>query len=216
LRAALRRIGLSAVARKSGRFDFDGGARVRLGTGLLESVVTVGTLGICYHIRCGAHSTLAGEAFLHRRPPVDLHGLRGGAIRYLDRVVPVERGHTRDISAVGRSADGAAEMGTHRRRFRLRPRTWSVAESPPPTPRVDDEATLPRSARGSVPASRRRIPGDRSRAARWAGDLSLRSARGIDPDPRCAAWCAPDPAEREGVTSWRRSCLCMVSAVSAR
>lgn len=36
------------MARKSGRFRFDGGAATYFGTGLLAFLVTVFTLGICY------------------------------------------------------------------------------------------------------------------------------------------------------------------------
>jgi uncharacterized membrane protein YjgN (DUF898 family) len=36
------------VARKSGRFQFDGGAGTFLGTGILAALITIFTLGICY------------------------------------------------------------------------------------------------------------------------------------------------------------------------
>ena len=36
------------MARKSGRFQFDGGAGTYLGTGILAALITIFTLGICY------------------------------------------------------------------------------------------------------------------------------------------------------------------------
>jgi uncharacterized membrane protein YjgN (DUF898 family) len=49
-RSALGRpiVGGGMVARKSGRFQFDGGAGTFLGTGILAALITICTLGICY------------------------------------------------------------------------------------------------------------------------------------------------------------------------
>jgi uncharacterized membrane protein YjgN (DUF898 family) len=70
------------VARKSGRFQFDGGAGTYLGTGILAALITIFTLGICYPFamvllerwRC-KHTYIDGQRLVFTGTGIGLFGL---------------------------------------------------------------------------------------------------------------------------------------------
>jgi len=70
------------VARKSGRFQFDGGAGTYLGTGILAALITIITAGICYPFamvllerwRC-KHSYIDGQRLVFTGTGIGLFGL---------------------------------------------------------------------------------------------------------------------------------------------
>jgi len=70
------------VARKSGRFQFDGGAGTYLGTGILAALITIFTLGICYPFamvllerwRC-KHTYIDGQRLIFTGTGIGLFGL---------------------------------------------------------------------------------------------------------------------------------------------
>ena len=70
------------MARKSGRFQFDGGAGTYLGTGILAALITICTLGICYPFamvllerwRC-KHTYIDGQRLVFTGTGIGLFGL---------------------------------------------------------------------------------------------------------------------------------------------
>ena len=70
------------MARKSGRFQFDGGAGTYLGTGILAALITIFTLGICYPFamvllerwRC-KHTYIDGQRLVFTGTGIGLFGL---------------------------------------------------------------------------------------------------------------------------------------------
>jgi uncharacterized membrane protein YjgN (DUF898 family) len=70
------------VARKSGRFQFDGGAGTFLGTGILAALITICTLGICYPFALvlaerwrAKHTYIDGQRLVFTGSAVGLFGL---------------------------------------------------------------------------------------------------------------------------------------------
>ena len=70
------------MARKSGRFQFDGGAGTYLGTGILAALITIFTLGICYPFALvllerwrAKHTYIDGQRLVFTGSAIGLFGL---------------------------------------------------------------------------------------------------------------------------------------------